>query len=167
MFLLGEIYNLLSGERVMKMTRIRIPVAVLAAMVFLIFSSLALAAHPGGSVTLMKGLDSNGIGIPAGTTDAYSPKATCTRACHTASGDPVEFAGHDYGSGDQFSTHVQGVLDSTDTIYWQAYKIKSYAHGVSASKHTNEGRNENYSNATRKALGDPFFTSSPGMWGKY
>jgi hypothetical protein len=146
----------------MKMTKLRIPIAVMAAMVFLIFSSLAMAAHPGGNVTLLKA-DGSAVGL----SDAYSPKATCTRACHTSAGDPVEFAGHDYGSGDQFSTHVQGVLDSTNTIYWQAYQIKSYAHGVSVSRHTNEGRNENYSNATRKSLGDPFFTSSPGMWGKY
>ncbi len=134
----------------MKMTKIRIPIAVMAAMVFLIFSSIAMAAHPGGDVTLK---DANGNAITNVTTP-YSPKATCG-VCH------------DYGSGDQFSTHVQGVLDSTNTIYWQAYQIKSYAHGVSASRHTNEGRNENYSNATRKSLGDPFFTSSPGMWGKY
>lgn len=133
----------------MKMTSIRIPVAVMAAMVFLIFSSIAMADHPGGDVVLK---DAAGNTITDVNTP-YSPKVTC--GCH------------DYGSGEAHSTHVQGVLDSTDTIYWQAYDIKSYAHGVSASRHTNLGRNETYTNHSRKALGDPFFTSSPGMWGKY
>jgi hypothetical protein len=143
----------------MKMTRIRIPMAVMAAMVFLIFSSIAMADHPGGNVTL---LDADGVPI-TNTSTPYSPKETCTLQCHNTDGTPV----HDYGSGAAHSTHVQGVLDSTGTIYWQANDIESYAHGVSAGKHMNMGRNETYTNLTRKALGDPFFTSSPGMWGKY
>jgi len=126
------------------------PIAVIAVMVFFIFSSLALAAHTGGNVPLK---DANGDPITDGATP-YSPKATCG-VCHN------------YGSGDKFSTHVQGVLESDNKVYWQAYQTKSYEHGVSVGRHSNQGRNESYNNAFRAAVGDPFFTSSPGMFGKY
>ena len=134
----------------MKMTRLRIPITVIAVTVFLMFSSLALAAHTGGNVTLK---DANGDPITNGTTP-YSPKSTCG-VCHN------------YGSGDKFSTHVQGVLESDNKVYWQAYQTKSFEHGVSTGRHSNQGRNEDYNNAFRTAVGDPFFTSSPGMFGKY
>lgn len=96
------------------------------------------------------------------------PKATCARACHTPA-DSVDFAGHNYGSGDKYSTHVQGVLASgTDTtVYWEASQTKSFEHGISVGKHMNQGRNEDYTNTYRAQFGDPFFTSSPGMFGKY
>jgi len=140
----------------MKMTRLRIPIAVIAVMVFCMFSSLALAAHPGGDVPLLKvnTADPAGPGIPAGTSDPYSPKKTCG-VCHN------------YGSGDKFSTHVQGVLEADNKVYWQAYETKSFEHGVSTGRHSNQGRNEDYNNAFRAAVGDPYFTSSPGMFGKY
>jgi len=134
----------------MKMTRLRIPIAVLAVMGLLIFSSMTLAAHTGGDVTVR---DANGNAITNGTTP-YSPKATCG-GCH------------DYGSGTDYSTHVQGVLGSDNSLSWQADQVKSFAHGVSTSYHMNQGRNENYSNVSRKTYNDPFFTSSPGMYGKY
>jgi hypothetical protein len=110
----------------------------------------AFAAHPGGNVTLR---DTGGNPITNGTTP-YSPKATCG-GCHN------------YGSGDKFSTHVQGVIASDNKVYWQAYKTKSFAHGVSVGRHSNQGRDEDYSNTARAAVGDPFFTSSLGMFGKY
>ncbi len=124
--------------------------AVIAAAGFLVLASLAIAGHPGGDVTLK---DANGNAITNGTTP-YSPKATCG-ACH------------DYGSGEMHSTHVQGVLGADNTIYWQADDVKSFATGVSVSYHMNQGRNETYTNVSRKTYGDPFFTSSPGMFGKY
>ena len=133
----------------MKMTKLRIPVTVIAVMVFFMFSSLALAAHPGGDVPLKQA-----DGSPVSGTTPYSPKATCG-VCHN------------YGSGDKFSTHVQGVLEADNKVYWQAYQTKSFEHGVSTGRHSNQGRNEDYNNAFRTAVGDPFFTSSPGMFGKY
>jgi len=133
----------------MKMTKLRIPVTLIAVMVFFMFSSLALAAHPGGNVPL-KQADGSAV---SGTTP-YSPKATCGPC-------------HNYGSGDKFSTHVQGVMEADNKVYWQAYETKSFEHGVSTGRHSNQGRNEDYNNAFRTAVGDPFFTSSPGMFGKY
>lgn len=118
-------------------------------MVMLVFSSMAFAAHTGGPVTLK---DSTGATVTS--TTPYSPKATCG-GCH------------DYGSGTDYSTHVQGVLDSGNNLTWQADQVKSFATGVSVSYHMNQGRNETYTNVSRKTYNDPFFTSSPGMYGKY
>jgi hypothetical protein len=133
----------------MKITRLRIPMAVVTLLVSIFFSSRSGAVHTGGDVTLK---DANGNPVTSST--PYSPKATCG-VCHN------------YGSGDKFSTHVQGVLESDNKVYWQAYQTKSFEHGVSVGRHSNEGRNEDYSNAQRASYGDPFFTSSPGMFGKY
>jgi hypothetical protein len=133
-------------------------------MVLLVFSSMAFAvAHPGGDVTLKYFNAGVATAVGTGGTTPYSPKATCgmTGTCHDGAG------GHNYGSGQKVSTHVQGVLDSNNNVYWQASQNKSYAHGVSVGRHMNQGRNEDYSNADRAAVGDPFFTSSLGMWGKY
>jgi hypothetical protein len=124
--------------------------AVLTAIALFTGGAAAFAAHPGGDVTLK---DAGGNPITNGTTP-YSPKATCG-GCH------------DYGSGDKFSTHVQGVIENDNKVYWQAYQTKSFEHGVSTGRHSNQGRNEDYNNAFRAAVGDPFFTSSPGMFGKY
>jgi hypothetical protein len=133
----------------MKMTRLRMPIAVMAVMVSIVFSSRSGAVHTGGDVPLK---DANGDPVTSST--PYSPKATCGEC-------------HNYGSGDKFSTHVQGVLESDNKVYWQAYQTKSFEHGVSVGRHSNQGRNEDYNNAFRSAAGDPFFTSSPGMFGKY
>lgn len=101
------------------------------------------------------------------TNDAYSPKATCARSCHIASGDSVDSPGHNYGSGEKLSVHSQGVMESDDMIYWQSYTTKAFEHGVSVGRHMNHGRNEDYPYSTKAAFGDPWFTSSPGMFGKY
>lgn len=122
---------------------------VLATVVCLAFYSFSMAGHKAGDVILR-----DAEGNPVTGTTPYSPKATCG-GCH------------DYGSGDKFSTHVQGVIESDNKVYWQAYQTKSYEHGVSVGRHSNQGRNEDYSNAQRSAYGDPFFTSTPGMFGKY
>jgi hypothetical protein len=127
-------------------------IAVLSAIVLLAGYSAAFAAHTGGDVTLK---DASGNAITNGTTP-YSPKQTCgVGACHN------------YGSGEAHSTHVQGVLDANNNLYWQADDVKSFATGVSVGYHMNQGRNENYSNVSRATYNDPFFTSSPGMFGKY
>ncbi len=125
-------------------------IAALSAISFFAGPSVPMAAHPGGNVTLR---DASGNPITNGTTP-YSPKATCG-VCHN------------YGSGTKFSTHVQGVLDNAGTVYWQAYQNKSFANGVSVGRHMNQGRNEDYTNLDRAAVGDPLFTSSLGMFGKY
>ncbi len=164
-----------------KAASIFIPLVALV-MVFAGYTT-ALATHTGGDVDLR---DANGALVTNGTTP-YSPKMSCgasTSTCHggTTSGtlgtvtdsngnpliNPSTGAGiHSYGYGTAFSTHVQGVLDSTGTIYWQADQVTSYADGASVGYHMNQGRNENYTNVSRLAYGDPFFTSSPGMFGKY
>lgn len=145
----------------MKLTRLRIPIAVIAVMVFFMFSSLALAAHPGGDVQLKQA-----NGSPVTGTTPYSTKASCGMAgsCHIESTPVV--GGHDYGSGDKVVTKTQGVMEENGQIYWQAFTVKSYEHGVSIGRHSNEGRNEEFTNTARKTVNDPWFTSSFGMFGK-
>ncbi len=123
----------------------------------------------GGSITLY-----TSPGVAATANDAYSPKATCARACHTVP-DGVEFAGHTYGTGSDTVPKNQGVITSTGSTYSENYTVAAYAHGVSVGRHMNQGRNEPYNSVykgvdmtnQRSAFGDPFFVSSPGMWGKY
>ena len=152
----------------MNKTGLRLILTGLAVIVQMTGAALSYATQyhstNGGSITMYQ---ADGI-TPVTATTPYSPKATCARACHLVP-DGVEFAGHNYGSGDKYSTHVQGVLASgTDsTVYWEASQTKSFDHGVSVGKHMNQGRNETYTNAYRAKFGDPFFTSSPGMFGKY
>lgn len=145
----------------MKKTRL-FYIAVLSAILLFAGLTAALASHPGGDVRLK-----DASGNPVTSTIPYSPLKSCgsTGTCHVE-GTP-QAGGHNYGSGTKNSTHVQGVLDSNNNVYWQAYQNKSYAHGVSVGRHMNQGRNEDYTNADRAAVGDPFFTSSLGMWGKY
>jgi hypothetical protein len=174
------------------MTRPRILFMAILSMVLLLAGvTAALANHSSVNVTVR---DANGSAVTNGTTP-YSPKQTCT-GCHIsncgtgantwcaneterstyAAAHPAN-AFDDYGSGTEFSTHVQGVLDSAGVVNFQAYQNKSFAHGASTGRHSEEGRNENYTNAIRIgnginnkygiSWGDPFFTSSPGMFGKY
>lgn len=159
------------GEGVMNKRHVFYVGLVLLAVVALFGSPLAaLALHPGGDVQL-KYYNGSGVATPVGTAGniPYSPKATCGLAgtCHIESGSTPTTGGHNYGSGTAYSTHVTGKLGSDGNVYWQAYQNKAYASGVSVGRHMNEGRNEEYTNADRAAVGDPFFTSSLGMWGKY
>ena len=96
----------------------------------------------------------NASGQPVAANEPYSPKQTCG-GCHN------------YGSEPTTITHTQGVIDSTNSVYWQSYDVSFFDHGVSKGRHSNQGRNEAYPTAMRTAFGDPFFTSSPGMFGKY
>jgi hypothetical protein len=107
----------------------------------------------------------DGVDIaPVVGSEPYSPKATCARVCHLASGDTQ----HDYGSGLKTTVHTQGVKDGPNNmLYWQVYGTKAFEHGVSIGRHMNHGRNEDYTHLTRSTFGDPWFTSTPGMAGKF
>jgi len=96
----------------------------------------------------------NAAGQPVAANEPYSPKQTCG-GCHN------------YGSEPASITHTQGVLESDGKVYWQSYDVSFFDHGVSKGRHSNQGRNEAYSTQMRTVFGDPFFTSSPGMFGKY
>jgi hypothetical protein len=97
----------------------------------------------------------NTAGEVVAANEPYSPKNTCG-GCHNYGSDPTTI------------THTQGVIgDETNSVSWQSYDVAFFDHGVSKGRHSNEGRNEAYSTAMRTAFGDPFFTSSPGMFGKY
>lgn len=128
--------------------------ALTAAALFV--CSSAYAAHPsaaeGGFDTLVL-KDANGVAIASPAT-AYSPRKTCG-ACH------------DYGSGDKYAHKTQGVIEGDNQIYWQTYDVHGYAHGAVVGRHSQQGRNEDYSMEMRSVYGDPYFTSSPGMFGKF
>ena len=125
---------------------IRVITAVTCAVAFLTGPAVATAHQ---NVTLK-----NAAGNPVSANEPYSPKQTCG-SCHN------------YGSEPTSITHTQGVLESDNTIYWQSYDVSFFDHGVSKGRHSNQGRNEAYTTQMRTAFGDPFFTSSPGMFGKY
>ncbi|MEW6117895.1 MAG: hypothetical protein AB1553_13515 [Nitrospirota bacterium] len=128
----------------------RLLIAVLAAIMLFAGLPVAMAMHPGGDVVLK---DSAGTPITDGVTP-YSPKQTCGTC-------------HNYGSGEKHSIHTQAVLESDGKLHWQSYDVKSFEHGVSVGRHSNQGRNEDYSNKFRSKYGLPWFTSSPGMFGKF
>lgn len=139
--------------------RLWLGAAFAVAAIPLMASSSAFAAHTGGNVTLKNacGTDvvlADSLATTACDDSAYSPKATCG-VCH------------DYGSGTRINTKTQGVLEGDDTLYWQSYTVSGPNHGVLVGKHSNQGRNEDYSMDMRTAFGDPFFTSSAGMFGKF
>ncbi len=140
----------------------RLVTGTMLSVILLIIASMAFAGHPGGDVQLK---DATGNAVTS--TTPYSPKQSCglTGTCHIESTPTT--GGHNYGSGEKYSTHVQGVLGADNNVYWQAYKTKSFEHGASVGRHMNQGRNEDYSNADRAAVGDPLFTNSLGMFGKY
>ena len=134
----------------------------LAATAIPFMASSAVASCPGdaGQIPLR---DAAGA-IIADTTTPYSPKMTCMSggACHT----PEEYASVALKT----VTKTQGVLDTTggvNEVFWQSYNVHAHAHGATVGRHSQEGRNEDYSIAMKTAFGDPFFTSSPGMYGKY
>ncbi len=133
----------------------------------------------------------NAAGTQVGQYEAYSPKMTCA-GCHfncatgESSTDATLYCGAtgmgtqwncdtsdcpDYGFGDHISIHTQGIqilngLGDPEVV-WQANEVLSYAHGATASRHANAGRNEDYSAEQRHARHDRFFTNSPGMFGKW
>ncbi|MCB2180900.1 MAG: hypothetical protein KQH63_02605 [Desulfobulbaceae bacterium] len=147
-----------------------------------LFVSSQAFAIPQGGVTLK---DAAGNAVTGDSGTPYSPKMTCG-GCHfdCATGNPATDQSQfcqddasqwdcsasdcpDYGTGRAMSVHTQGVIESDGNVYWQAHEVTSFAHGVSASRHTNHGRNEDYGPNMREARHDGFFTNSPGMFGKY
>jgi hypothetical protein len=153
----------------------------LAAVVLLGAPLVAMAAHP----TPVNLKDAAGANVTA--TTPYSPKMTCggchvadcittptiatntKKYCETEAERTALGSTADYGHGVINAAHTQGVIAGTGTnqVYWQSYNVKSFAHGVSIGRHANQGRNEDYTTEMRTVFGDPFFTSSPGMFGKY
>ena len=135
--------------------------AAVAALLLCAGITPAIAGHSGGTVKLKQF-----SGDPVTGTTPYSTKASCglTGTCHFDGIDHI--GGHDYGSGDKVVTKTQGVMEADGQIYWQAYTVKSYEHGVSVGRHSNQGRNEEFTNLARKTVNDPWFTSSFGMSGK-
>jgi hypothetical protein len=141
----------------------------LAAIGLISFAPPGYAEHKGGNVSLK-----DALGVDVGDTVPYSSKATCARTCHVSELPaemqvkyPGGFPGHNYGSGEQHSAHTQGVIAGDNKIYWQSYDVKGYEHGASVGRHSNQGRNESFSNVFRTNFALPFFTSSPGMFGKF
>jgi hypothetical protein len=147
----------------LKKYKLRYLASGLAAASMLLAYSSALAAHTGGDVPLR---DASGA-IIADTTTPYSPKMTCMAdglapnavgACHT---------GEEYRtSATKPVVKTQGVLDDGE-LYWQSYEVHSAAHGATVGRHSQQGRNEDYSIEMKLAFADAAFTSSPGMYGKY
>ncbi len=131
----------------MKIPHVRRFMAGISAMALL--GGLATGAVAHDDVPLL-----NAAGDPVAANEPYSPKQTCG-SCHNYGSDPTTI------------THTQGVLDATNSVYWQSYDVAFFDHGVSKGRHSNQGRNEAYSTEMRTVFGDPFFTSSPGMFGKY
>ena len=136
--------------------RLRLFTTGLAAASLLLAYSSAFAAHGGGDVDL---LDANGDAITDATTP-YSPKETCMRGglCHTVE----EYA----STATKTVTKTQGVVEGGE-IFWQSYNVHASAHGAVVGRHSQQGRNEDYSIAMKTAFKDAYFTSSPGMFGKY
>jgi len=151
----------------MNKTRLWLFIAVLAVVALMTGSAFTYAttyhADKGAApITLYQANNQAASG-----TTPYSTKATCARVCHPAeTGKPADFQ-HTYGTGTSSVAKNQKVIAGNGTTYSVDYTVASFAHGVSIGRHMNQGRNEAYSAAQRTAYGDPFFTSSPGMAGKY
>lgn len=141
-----------------KKTKWWLSAAVTTATAIPITASLAFAIHTGGNIPLR---DSQGNAI-TNTTTPYSPKMTCMTGvggCHTQN----EYA----STAKKTVTKTQGSIGASGEVIWQSYEVDAHAHGASTGRHSQQGRNEDYSIAMKTAFGDAFFTSSPGMFGKY
>lgn len=164
----------------MKLTRLRIPIALLAVMVLLVFSSMAFAAH--GNVPLR---DASGTLITNGTTP-YSPKQTCS-GCHfdctsgaysatrstwcqtdAAKKDCTTVACPDYQSAET-TTVSKKINNKASDGTWTAktFDVKVPMHGASVGKHSTEGRNEGFVDAQRTTWSSPKTATSPGMSGRF
>jgi hypothetical protein len=145
---------------------------VLTMMFLLLFlSGSGLAAHPD---VVVKGFS----GSPVSGYEPYSPKQTCggchIEACTAPTPDnPRGYCTEqqqnkdDYGIGlKQVQQHVGRIL-ADGTVTFTTQTVSSYEHGVSVSKHVNLGRNEAYTADMRNTWKQAFFTSSPGMFGRY
>ncbi|MEW6290926.1 MAG: hypothetical protein AB1545_13835 [Thermodesulfobacteriota bacterium] len=116
--------------------------------------------------------------IISNATTPYSPKTTCG-ACHTtpvvydANGKeidaPVSVKGsYDGGGATKTVVKTQGIMnETTGEAEWVTYTVEDYKHGFVTGRHSQQGRNEDYGNHLRHAVGGKFWESSPGMFGKY
>lgn len=112
----------------------------------------------------------------ADSTTPYSPKTTCG-ACHNKSVADTLVPGayghgpvgsYDGGGQTKDVVKTQGVLNqATGAVEWVTYTVTDYEHGFVTGRHSQQGRNEEYGNHLRHALGSKFWESSPGMFGKY
>ena len=109
--------------------------------------------------------------------DAYSPKATCG-ACHdeavdentddAALTDGAPQGSYDGGGDTKTVVKTQGVENqSTGNVEWVSFNTKAYKHGFVTGRHSQQGRNEDYSHHMRAAVSGKFWANSPGMFGKY
>lgn len=133
--------------------------------------NLSYGAHPD---VFLKDKDGNPVSGPV----PYSTKQTCG-GCHIencTTPTPENPKGYcttqqatrdDYGIGlKQVQQHVGRIL-ADGTVTFTTQTVSSYEHGVSVSKHVNLGRNEAYTSWMRQTWGQLFFTSSPGMFGRF
>lgn len=138
--------------------RLWVGVAV-AAVSIPLFASAAFADTETCKAPSIPLRDAGGLVITDSVTP-YSPKATCmATGCHTQE----EYA----STALKDVTKTQGVLGSDGEIYWQSYNVHASAHGAVVGRHSQQGRNEDYSIAMKTTFKDAYFTSSPGMFGKY
>jgi len=119
-----------------------------------------------------------GGAIIADSSTAYSPKTTCG-ACHNKivdySVDPegtTSTSGargsYDGGGNTKSVVKTQGIQnETTGEVEWVTYTVEAYKHGYVTGRHSQQGRNEDYGNHLRHAVGGKFWASSPGMFGKY
>lgn len=138
-------------------SRLLVTAAASAAMLFGYASSAA--AH--SNVQLR---DATGANLTGNT--PYSPKQTCG-ACHLLSDPDNTGLRGIYGVGTKTAVKTQGVVEGDGNVYWQSYEVSGFDHGFVVGRHSQQGRNEDYSTFMRGKFGDPYFTSSPGMFGKY
>ena len=156
-----------------KSYRIWLGSALIAAAIPLAAAS-TVDAHP--SVILR-----NSAGAPVGQNEPYSPKMTCMSQqaqlgfCHHNGLDLYGSGQNADGTPNPAGIHevhkTQGVLDKDGLgnveIYWQSYSVDANNHGTVIGRHSQQGRNEEYSITMKTVFKDAFFTSSPGMFGKY
>lgn len=129
-------------------------------------AALLLGAGQVASAHVDVNLRDAGGALIADATAAYSPKQTCG-ACHNNPDPDATGARGIYGHGTKSAVKTQGVIEGDNQIYWQSYEVAGFEHGFVVGRHSQQGRNEDYSTEMRTKFGDPFFTSSPGMFGKF
>ena len=109
--------------------------------------------------------------------ETYNPRATCS-GCHSETVDEntntaaringAAQGGYHGGGATKTVVKTQGVQNqATDEVEWVSFNTKAYKHGFSTSRHSQEGRDEDYGHNMRVAWGAKYFENSGGMFGKY
>lgn len=168
-------------------------VAILSIVLLLAGVTAAMADHASKNINV---LTRKANGTLAASGEAYSPKQTCG-GCHfncttgeyttdtslycqnedaRAAWFALAPAGNcntlgkcpDYESlATSTVTHNQGYANSDGKIAYQDWTVKNSSHGASVGKHSQHGRNEEFTASMRTIWGVPFFGSGTGMWGRY